>query len=133
MIDLCSIPVMTRITASRRKVNRFGQHPLKTNRLPALKRVIRVETLSQSAKRSFPRINAGAPTTNLDKYRLIAERVDPVECFCCPKRDLRGFSQCGRGAAPRLIRPRYAWANPGAPFLFLLTLLDTDSVGTSYL
>ena len=35
--------------------------------LPALKRVIRAETLSGALKRSFPRINAGAPTANLDK------------------------------------------------------------------
>jgi len=30
--------------------------------LPALKRVIRVETLSQSAKALLPHMNAGAPT-----------------------------------------------------------------------
>ncbi len=35
--------------------------------LPALKRVIRAETLSGALKRSFPRINAGAPTAHLDK------------------------------------------------------------------
>ncbi len=34
---------------------------------PALKRSIRVETLSPSAKALVPRINAGAPTSNLDK------------------------------------------------------------------
>ena len=35
--------------------------------LPALKRVIGVETLSQSAKALLPRINAGAPTHLLDR------------------------------------------------------------------
>ncbi len=34
---------------------------------PALKREISVETPSGALKRSFPRINAGAPTANLDK------------------------------------------------------------------
>jgi hypothetical protein len=32
--------------------------------LPALKRSIKVEALSRSAKALLPRINAGAPTTN---------------------------------------------------------------------
>ena len=35
--------------------------------LPALKRLIRVETLHRALKRSFPRINAGASRTILDK------------------------------------------------------------------
>jgi hypothetical protein len=36
--------------------------------LPALKRVVRVETVSRNAEALLPpRINAGAPTTNLDK------------------------------------------------------------------
>jgi hypothetical protein len=39
--------------------------------LPALKRVIKV------ARGSFPRINAGAPTTNLDKSDASAV---PTEC-----------------------------------------------------
>jgi hypothetical protein len=37
-------------------------------KLPALKRVVRVEILSRSAKALLPRINAGAPTNNLVCY-----------------------------------------------------------------
>ena len=36
--------------------------------LPALKRSIGVQTAHRALKRSFPRINAGAHTSNLDKY-----------------------------------------------------------------
>ncbi len=53
--------------------------------LPALKRVIRAETLSGALKRSFPRINAGAPTAHLDKSDSQPSLRDSSREVCAPR------------------------------------------------
>jgi hypothetical protein len=44
--------------------------------MPALKRMIKVEALPGALKRSFPRMNAGAPTTNAD-FPVLTQTLQP--------------------------------------------------------
>jgi len=48
--------------------------------LPALKRIIKVTTLPGALKRSFPRMNAGASTTNR-RFPVLTQTLQPCGQF----------------------------------------------------